>query len=203
MSRSVQLRHYFSAIRRRLPPLGEARRVTLWAGRTFDDFVVLDGERRKLLAMIAGQASRLLKMAHLLDRNADSESEFARTLLDVCSGIDSGNVRLAGSKLRSYEDISIQIATLRRLTDFLSAEVGLAGGSMILTALILEQVPDSRPALLVRAELLMEQSQLDEAISLIQRALRIQAVCPSAQQLLGRALRARRASRADNGELDG
>jgi hypothetical protein len=71
-----------------------------------------------------------------------------------------------------------------------------------LAALLVEQVPDSRPALLVRAELFMEQSSLDEAIALIERALRIQAVCPTAQHLLGRAVQARREI-SGGGELDG
>ncbi|HXA18680.1 MAG TPA: radical SAM protein [Thermoanaerobaculia bacterium] len=174
------LKRSLSAIRKRLPPFGDARRARLWANRTFDDFVVFDGDREKMLAAIAGHALRLSSKA--------LDPELPKTLLDVCAWIDSGQIRLAGSELRSYEDISIQVATLRRLIDYLSAEAARPD----LAARLVEQFPDSRPALLVRAEQLLEQSLLDEAIAFIERALRIQAVCPTAQHLLGRALEARR-----------
>jgi pyruvate-formate lyase-activating enzyme len=185
------MNRYVSALRRRLPAFGDARRARVWANRAFADFVVMDGDRQKLLSTIADHALRLTTLIH-------SKSPFATTLLGVCASIDSGNVRLEGSKLRSYEDISVQVASLRRMIDYLSAETGLSG----LAASLVEQFPDSRPALLVRAELFMEQSHLDEAISLIERAFRIQAVCPTAQQLLGRAVQARRRIRGGS-ELDG
>ncbi len=195
--------HYISAIRRRLPPFGDARRMTLWAKGAFNDFVVPDGDRATMLSAIAHHAVNLTRLARDLEADPDAKAQFAKTLLDVCRWTDSGRVRLEGSTLRSYEDISIQVATLRRLVDYLSGEVAHPGGSRSLADLLVDQVPDSRPALLVRAALFMEQSQLDEAIELIQRALRIQAVCQSAQQLLGRALQARRQIRGDDGELDG
>lgn len=195
-------KHYFSAIRKRLPPFSGARRATVWANRAFRDFVVQDGDRRKLLSTIADHVLRLTELGHDLEDTA-RRRQFAKALLNVCAWIDSGHVRLEGSTLRSYEDISIQVTTLRRLADYLTGEVALPGGFPSLAALLVEQVPDSRPALLVRAEMLMEQSRLDEAIVLIQRALRIQAVCPSAQRLLDRALRAQRQIRGDGGELDG
>ena len=194
---------YFSAIRKRLPPFGDARRATLWANRAFNDFVVHDGDRKKMLSRIADDALRLTRLTHDLAADAGRKSQFAKTLLNVCAWIDSGHVRLEGSKLRSYEDISIQVTTLRRLVDYLSAEVALPGGSSNLTALLLEEFPDSRPGLLVHAELLLEAKKLDEAIGLIERALRIQAVCPSAQQLLGRASTARREMAVGDGGLDG
>ena len=194
------LNHYVSAIRKRLPPIGDARRAMRWALGAFDDFVFTDGHRRQTLSEIAQHAFAISAMA----RNLDTENgrcSFAKTLLDVCRWAGSSHVRLAALKLRSYEDISVQVAMLRRLVDYVSANG--TRDSTSLTALVLDHYPDSRPALLVHAELLMEQSQLDEAIDLIQRALRIQAVCPASQQLLGRALHARRAIRGDGDELDG
>lgn len=187
-----------SAIRKRLPLFGDARRARLWANRTFDDFVVADGDRRDVLSSIANHALRLAGMA----REAGASSELVQALLTACTWIDSGRIRLAGSELRSYEDISVQVTALRRIIDYLCGEVALPGGSAGLGALLVEQCPDSRPALLVRAEMLMEESRLDDAITLIERALRVQAVCPTAQQLLGRALQARRQLRGD-GKLDG
>ncbi len=192
------LKRFVSAIRKRLPAFGGARRARLWANRTFDDFVVPDDDRENMLVSIADHALLLTGMA----RDAGRRSELGRALLTVCASIDSGRIRLATSKLRSYDDISIQVISLRRFIDYLSGEVVLPGGASGLADLVVEQVPDSRPTLLVRAELFMDQSHLDEAIALIERALRIQAVCPTAQQLLGRALQARRQMRGDR-ELDG
>jgi sulfatase maturation enzyme AslB (radical SAM superfamily) len=194
------LNHYVSAIRKRLPPIGDARRAMRWAHGAFDDFVFTDERRKQTLSEIAHHALAISAMARNLDTENDRRS-FAKSLLDVCRWAGSGHVRLAALKLRSYEDISVQVAMLRRLVDYVSANG--SRDSTSLTALVLDQHPDSRPALLVHAELLMEQSQLDEAIDLIQRALRIQAVCPASQQLLGRALHARRAIRGDGDELDG
>jgi pyruvate-formate lyase-activating enzyme len=189
------LDHYVSAIRKRLPPLGDARRVVRWANRAFDDFVFTDGRRKLTIVAIARHAVTLTTLA----RNGDGA--FPTTLLKVCASVDSGNVRLVSSKLRSYGDISVQVATLRRLIDYIAAEV--SRDSATLTELLVKQCPDSRPALLVHAESLLEQSRFDEAIDLIQRALRNQAVCPTSQQLLGRASQARRAIRGGAGELDG
>ncbi|HEV7426286.1 MAG TPA: radical SAM protein [Thermoanaerobaculia bacterium] len=168
-----------------------------WANRVFDDFVLTNGREKLMISEIAHHVVALTALAG----KRDSDSAFATNLLNVCGWIDSGHVRLASSKLRSYGDISVQTAVLRRLVDYIAAEVPRDAAS--LTGLLIAQHPDSRPALLVHAELLIEDSRFDEAIDLIQRALRIQAVCPTSQQLLGRALRARRAISADDGDLDG
>ena len=187
------LKRYLSALRRRAPAIGETRRARAWAQRTFDDFVVTNGSRKVFLLTVADHALRLRAMIRNSERVA-----FARALLSACASIDSTDVRLASARLRSYEDISIQVASLRRFIAYLSndlANIDLAG-------ILVEECPDSRPALLVRAEQLIEQSRHDEAIDLIQCALRIQAVCPTSQQLLGRALQARREIH-DDGTLDG
>jgi hypothetical protein len=189
------------SIRKRLRHAVDARDATLWAERAFSDFIT-SGDREELLSTIAQHALHLRTLAQGLAAHPDTRPELATTLLKVCGAIDSGQVRLAGAKLRSYVDVSVQVATLRRLVDYLAGELVLPRGALGLAALLVEQAPDSRPALLVRAELLIEESRLDEAIALIQRALRVQAVCPSAQQLLGRAVQARR-QRGDTGELDG
>jgi pyruvate-formate lyase-activating enzyme len=188
------LSHYASAIRKRLPPFGDVRRAMRWANQAFDDFVFTGGRRKRVLSEVAHHAVALIRDLH-------SESAFAANLLKVCGWIDSGHVRLASEKLRSYNDISVQVAALRRLIDYVAAQV--SRDSMSLTELLVNHAPDSRPALLVHAENLLAQSRFDEAVDLIQRALRIQAVCPVSQQLLGRALQARRAVRGETGELDG
>src|ERR1700760_1730358 len=154
------LNRSLAAIRKHLPLLGDARRARRWANRTFDDFVVTDGDRRTMLATIADHALRLIRMAN----DPGTQPALPETLLQVCSWIDSGRIRLAGAEIRSYEDISIQVATLRRLIDYLVAEAAMPGDASTVAALLVERFPDSRPALLVRAEQLMEQSLLDEAI---------------------------------------
>jgi pyruvate-formate lyase-activating enzyme len=186
------LKRYLWAIRKRLPAFGDGRRVKSWANRAFDDFVVIEGSRKEMLSTIADHA---LRLTALLSGPKTGKSSFAKALLNVCAWIDTGHVRLAVAKLRSYEDISIQVAALRRFIDYF-------GDSARLSDLLVEQFPDSRPALLVRAELFMEQSHLNEAIALIERALRIQAVCPTAQQLLARAYQAQRTAGGDE-TLDG
>jgi pyruvate-formate lyase-activating enzyme len=191
------VRRYLSAIRKRLPAFGERRRARQWAKRTFGDFLLPGADRKQMLWSIAEHALRLSRLARAAGR-----PELAATLLTACASIDSGQVRLAGSKLRSYEDISVQVIALRRLIDYLCGAVELPAGSAGLAALLVEEFPGSRPALLVHAELLMEGSRLDEAIAHIERALRIQAVCPTAQQLLARAVQARRQLRGGE-ELDG
>ena len=189
------LDHYVSAIRKRLPPLGDARRVMRWANRAFDDFVFTDGRRKLTISALAHQVVALTALA----RNADTA--FPTTLLRVCASLDTGHVHLTSLRLRSYCDISVQVAALRRVIGYIAAEV--SRDSATLTELLVKQCPDSRPALLVHAESLLEQSSFDEAIDLIQRALRNQAVCTTSQELLSRALKARRAVQGDAGQLDG
>src|SRR5258708_40011182 len=117
MARWLMFSHFVRPMRKPLAPVGDGGRVTLWAKRAFDDFVVPDGEREKMFSTIADHALRLTRLAHRLETD-EGKSELAKTLLNVCAWIDSGHVRLEGSKLRSYEDISIQVATLRRLVAY-------------------------------------------------------------------------------------
>jgi len=105
----------------------------------------------------------------------------ARTLLDGAVRIDDGSILVAGQKLRSYVDISVQVKLVRIAIDYLTSE------PLQLAELLLEHEPDSRVALLVKAELLIERGELEAAIDVIQHALRVQAVCITAQQLLFRA----------------
>ncbi|HEV7426285.1 MAG TPA: radical SAM protein [Thermoanaerobaculia bacterium] len=180
--------------------MGEARRAMRWAHGTFDDFVFLDGQGKRTLSAIAYHAVTLVALAGDLDVDRARKS-FAASMLSACASVDSGQARLASWKLRSYEDISVQVATIRRLVDYIAARV--RDDSTRLTEILVEESPNSRPALLVRAELLIEQSRIDEAIELIQRALRILSICPVAQELLGRAMQARRLRGDDAGKLDG
>ena len=123
--------------------------------------------------------------------------------MQACQRVDSGDVRHRSARLRSYVDVSVQAKALRAFADYLSPRKAFAGDPANVTALLLKELPDSRPSLLAHAELLIERQHLDEAIAVIQRALRIQAVCPSAQQLLSRAYAAQREHGGRTGDLDG
>jgi MoaA/NifB/PqqE/SkfB family radical SAM enzyme len=113
--------------------------------------------------------------------------------LDVCARLD-GTVWHKDARLKSYVDVSIQVKALRIFIDHLAAISPPADrvGPPTLIALLLEHFPTSRTALLVHADILLEESDVDQAIDTIERALRIQAVCPTAQQLLYRAFQAKR-----------
>jgi MoaA/NifB/PqqE/SkfB family radical SAM enzyme len=127
---------------------------------------------------------------------ADSEKgrEFAESVLNACAVLDDGRVGHKELKLKSYVDVSIQLRLLRTFLDYLSsARVGKAAkDSLSMTDVLLEHFPTSRPALLARAEILLERREIEAAIETIQTALRVQAVCVTAQQLLFRAYRAKR-----------
>ncbi|HEX8142060.1 MAG TPA: radical SAM protein [Pyrinomonadaceae bacterium] len=163
-----------------------------------------NGIREEMLSSIVIDALRLTKLADELAADGDGGRRgFVDELLLACHRIDSGDVRHRTAGLRSYVDISVQAKALRAFAGYLSSRRAFAGDEAKVTALLLEEHPDSRPALLAHAELLIERERLDEAISIIQRALRIQAVCPTAQQLLSRACNAQREQGGRTNDLDG
>jgi MoaA/NifB/PqqE/SkfB family radical SAM enzyme len=182
---------------------GIARRVKRWSEHAFDDFEVSDARRPEMVASIGCHALRLTELARHLEGNESRRRQFAERLLNACARIDSGDVWHTGSKLRSYVDVSLQAKTLRRFACFLAKTNPRISNPLAVTSLLLEHFPDSRPALLVHAQLLLEEQRIDDAIGVIRRALRIQAVCPTSQQLLSSAYSARRALGSDDGELDG
>ena len=55
-----------------------------------------------------------------------------------------------------------------------------------LAAIVVDEYPDLRPAILVHAEFLLDEGDSERALELIERALRIDSVCQTAQQLLMR-----------------
>ena len=165
-----------------------------WAAEAFRDFVATNGNRQAMLSSMAMHRGVLIR--HLNDWRTDKGKGrgLAACLLNVCTRIDDGKIWHKDLKLRSYVDVSIQVKALRIFVDCLSAVSGVnvSIDSLKLPALVLEHFPNSRAALLVHADILLEKGELDSAIETIQRALRIQAVCPSSQQLLFRAYQAKR-----------
>jgi wyosine [tRNA(Phe)-imidazoG37] synthetase (radical SAM superfamily) len=186
------LRRYVSGALRRWA----AFRAKPWARRAFDQFEVSNGRRAEMLELVVIDAVHLTSLADDLGPDsAGSRGRFVTFLLQACLHVDSGDVRHASARFRSYVDVSVQAKALRAFAEYVSSRPAFAGDPVNVTALVLEELPDSRPALLAHAELLIERDHLDDAVAVIQRALRIQAVCPSAQQLLSRA----RAAQRENG----
>lgn len=165
-----------------------------WLSRAFRDFIPGDGDRGVMLSSLMTHLELLLGRYQEWRLDPSKGGELAGCLLNVCAEIDDGKIWHTALKLRSYVDVSIQFKALRTFLDYLSFPRGFssAPAAEALTELLLGHAPDSRPALLVRAELLLERGEIDPALEVIRRALRIQAVCPAAQQLLMRAYRAKR-----------
>ena len=203
--RALMQHRYVSEMRRRWAAAFDTDRVAKrWACRAFAEFEVSKDRRDEMLASIVNDALHLNRLSDDLVAGRDgSRRFFADSLLQACQRVDSGDVRHRSARLRSYVDISVQAKALRAFADYLSRRKAFAGDAANVTTLLLEEYPDSRPSLLAHAELLIERQQLDEAIAVIQRALRIQAVCPSAQQLLSRAYAAQREQGLRTNDLDG
>ncbi|MDX6404219.1 MAG: hypothetical protein QOH70_1674 [Blastocatellia bacterium] len=203
--RAKMQHRYVSGLRRLWSAwFGKGRVAQKWARRAFAEFEVSNGRREEMLASIVADALHLNKLADELVVGADGSSRcFVDFLLQACQRVDSGDVRHRSAILRSYVDVSVQAKALRAFADYLSTRKAFAGDPANVTALLLEELPDSRPSLLAHAELLIEREHLDQAIAVIRRALRIQAVCTSAQQLLSHAYAAQRENGGRAGDLDG
>lgn len=165
-----------------------------WVALAFRDFVATDGDREAMLSKLTAGMGVLLGLFEGWRDDGGRGRQLAEGLLSVCTAIDDGKVWHKDLRLRSYTDVSVQVKALRMFVERLSSLRGSKGrvDSLNLTTLILDHFPTSRSALLVRAELLLERGELDSAVEAIQRALRVQAVCPTAEQLLMRSYRAKR-----------
>src|SRR5438874_10529727 len=199
------LHRYVSRVLSQWAALRHGGTAKRWARRAFTEFEVSTERREEMIASIVTDALKLARLADELGGDADGDGRRRRLadfLLQACQRVDSGDVRHSSVRFRSYVDVSVQAKALRAFADYVSSRHAFAGDPVNVTALLVEAFPDSRPALLAHAELLLERRHLDAALAVIQRALRIQAVCPSAQQLLRRVRLAQREN-GDTGELDG
>lgn len=134
----------------------------------------------------------------------DSGKLFADAILTGLKRIDDGNVWHRQLKFRSYVDVSIQVMALRRMLDWLAQDAAatMPVTPLELTDLLLEHRPDSRAALLAKAGLLLEAGDANGAIDASRRALNIQAVCKTAQEMLFDAYRLAREQGSTAPELD-
>ncbi|HEV2719462.1 MAG TPA: SPASM domain-containing protein, partial [Thermoanaerobaculia bacterium] len=162
----------------------------------FRGFVAVDGNRGALMSSLADDV-RVVRAAHGRWLTGGADRDFAKTLLDACAAIDDGNVWHDELKFRSYVDVSIQVKALRALIGLLDM-----GDPLDATTLLLAHDPSSRPALLVHAELQLERGDAGGAIETVRRALRVQAVCTTAQAMLFRAYAAARAQGSAAPELE-
>ena len=175
-----------------------------WTETAFRDFIAVDGNRDAMLASLTSHAQQLTAQFGTRLDGGDGGCAFAQSLLDACARVDNGNVWHAALKFRSYVDISIQVMALRIFVERLSTVSGEAAtaGPRGVTALLLAHQPNARAALLVDADLRLDSGDADGAIETIQRALRIQSVCATAQQMLFRAYRVKREQGSTAPELN-
>lgn len=150
--------------------------------RAFAPFRLRIGWRGWAIRQLAIEASRLQRRARSLTATDTARGAFCDALLAAC---DSAARKFRPGALQSYVDVSVRVAALRGYAEHLAPS--FRGDPTNVTALLLERDADDRVALLAQAGLLLDQSKREEAVPLIRRALRIQAVCPTAQHLLARA----------------
>lgn len=192
-------RYRVAAIQR---PLKKLREYALkrWIERAFTDFVAVDGDREAMLASLFQKINVLLPRFDEWRTDDNKGEALATALFNASAQIDDGRIWHKDQRLKSYVDVSVPVKVLRIIFDFLSLRSAVEPTRF--TSLLLKHFPDARVALLIHAELLLDGGQVDEAIEVIQKALRIQAVCQSAQQLLFTAYRAKRAAGSDDAELN-
>jgi MoaA/NifB/PqqE/SkfB family radical SAM enzyme len=147
-----------------------------------------DGNRQAMLGAIARYVARARRRFRQWRDGRDPGGLFARTLLDGAGHLDDGHIWHCDLPFRSYVDISLQVKLVRMAIDEIVArDPMLLADALQLTDVLLEHDRDSRVTLLVRAGLLLDLGRTVDAIEAIEHALRIQAVCITAQQLLSRA----------------
>lgn len=159
-----------------------------WTRAAFRDLIALDGDR-------SAWDQRLLAVSDWLELNYRSwragvtdGAGLAKALVDGPMSLDNGNIWHADRRLRSYVDVSIEIVLLRAFVEHLPRLGGPATPDTLL-ALVLEHHPQARAALVVHGERRLAAGDLAAAVAAAQRALRIQAVCPAAHDLLMEACR--------------
>jgi len=169
----------------------------------FPGFVAVDGDREAMFTTLSRHTRHAAARFDAFVSGEAGSSEFAKVLIEVSARIDDGKIWHEDLGLRSYVDVSLRVKMLRALVEYLamlSAE-SMPMEPLELAALLLDDFPDNRPALLVHAELLLENDRVDEAIDSIRRALRVDSVCSCAQKLLMRAYRMKRDAGSSTQEM--
>jgi wyosine [tRNA(Phe)-imidazoG37] synthetase (radical SAM superfamily) len=154
--------------------------------RAFAALSVRIGWRGHAISQLAIDAARLKRIGRTLAAgDAANRRAFCDQFLAAC---ERAHVHFVPAELQSYVDVSVRATAARAFAEYVASEPVFGGDAASVTALLLEQEPDSRPALLAHAAMLLDASKPAEATPWIRRALRVQSVCPTAQQLLARAV---------------
>jgi len=169
-----------------------------WVESQFSEFVADRSREAMLTALTATTRECSAALETWLEGGASVD--FANAVLGATARLSDDNVRHATMKYRSYVDITVEMKALRIVVEHLAA-LSETTTPLELTAVLLEHQPSSRVALLVRAELFLAAGDADAAIDVIRRALRVQAVCQTAQQMLYRAYALKREQGSDAAEL--
>jgi len=149
--------------------------------------VATDGHHRAMLAAVARYvAAARRQFRQWLDGRGGG---LYNALLGGAERLDrTRRIWHTDQQFRSYVDVSLQVKLVHlAIDDLVARDPTLLIDRLQLADFLLEHDPDSRVALLVRAELLLEAGDAEAAIETIHHALRVQAVCTTAQQLLFRA----------------
>lgn len=126
---------------------------------------------------------RIAVAAASLRAYAVHDGRFFDALLAAAGRVDA---RLRPSALQSYADVSVRALAIRTLAEFVAPRRKASDGAEALLAALAAHVPEDRAALLAYAELLLDRGRPTEAEPLVRRAVRMNAVCQTGQQLLAR-----------------
>lgn len=176
-------------------------RARKWASVASDCFVPTEGDRASMVARLSGCAVKMERDFRAWESDGDGE-RFADRLLRLCAEADDRIWHRDAPPLRSYVDISVQTRILRMTSERLSQLARQTLTPQAIIEVVLQHRPTDRRALLAHAELLVESGHLDGALDEVRRALRVQAVCPTAQEMLFTVYRAMREAGSTGPELD-
>lgn len=167
-------------------PLGRGRAARAGIRRAFGALEARAAWRERAISQVAIDAARLKRLAgSLVVTDAVHQRAFCDALL---AAAEQAARKFRLTTLRSYVDVSVRMIAIRALAEHAATSPAFGGDACAVTSLLLTHAPDDRAVLLAHAELLLDNSRADEATPLLRRALRMQAVCPTAQQLLTRAV---------------
>lgn len=163
------------------------RRAALPAMRAaFASFESRSGAPAQAIRRMAFEAGQLRVLSASL---AKGESMARSTFFDsLLSAAECAEASFRPATPQSYVDVTVRVAAIRALAEYVGAEPVFGGDATTVTAALVEHAQADRAALLAHAALLLDRARPEEAIPAVRRALRLQAVCPIAQQLLARAV---------------
>jgi MoaA/NifB/PqqE/SkfB family radical SAM enzyme len=161
----------------------------------FTDFTPAGADHDALIDRLSPLMGALDRRTAAWRAERATAAELSVDLLALCAAADDGTVWHRDLGPRSYVDASLQAKVLRALLDEICG-----GAPLALAGAIVEHAPEWRPGLLVLGDLLLEAGDADGAVDVARRALRVQAVCMTAQDLLMRAYRSKRDAGSDDPE---